>query len=339
MFIIVIGFLIAGIIVANKLGAHGANAILKTGENWSRKAGLAVGAGAGYVVGSSPIGIGGLSNYSARKVRERAAAVHEKDADGNYIYDSPIARMQRSKFAAKMQRGAQSVIAAPSKMKFGSAKSRAERLDATEKAAKEQKAAYSKINREHSLKEAIEDDSAGLFTTSVVRQAVAKSNAKVVSNASVADLTANAELLKKNPQSLAYVSHANYKKLRENKEGTFTEDELRKFDDASKDHFMELTGTDLQNTIQKASPAELAEHDVAFLSRRDVARQIDPQTLTGMVRNGLSQEKRDAIRKSIESQYNEIKDPNLPQTARTPEEQKNIEKLYNWFNNDNKMSV
>lgn len=357
MFIIVIGFLIMGLVIAKQLGAHGANAVLKTGENWSKKS-------AGFMAAST---VGWGSYHAARKYREKAAEAHAKGADGEYVNNTASARLFRTGLGKKMDRGAEGLIAAPSKMSFAKgAKSYTDRRDSVEKAEKEQKTTYTKINRKQSLTNAIKgrtvaDDVsnsvAGSFSSA--RNVVPQDTATVLKSATVEDLKDNADLLRKNPDSLAHVSHANYKKLRENKEGTFTEDELKTFDKSREKHFMELKGEDLQNTVQKASPSELAELDKDFLGRAEVLHNLDTQTLTGMVRTGLSQEKREAMKAAVEAEYANIPksqeqdaEPSLildPKTGKpakkapsnvalTPKQQ-NIVKLHNWFNDSDKMKV
>lgn len=345
-FIIIIGFLIAGLILATKLGAYGAKTIMKTGENWSRKAAGAVGAvavGTGaYVAATGVRGVGGVSSFAARKQRESIARTQIKDENGEYVDKTLRGRFHQTAVGRKAARGINKVVAAPSNAKFGKAQSYNERKSAVDKAVKEQKTEHTKYNRASTI-------------TSAIKSSDPTTTAKVLRDASVSELNDNADTFKKNPNSIAHVSRSNYAKLRENKDGTFTEDELRTFDDARKSHYTNMDADAVKEVVKSSNPKDLAEHDIDFLKRPETVRQIDLQTLTSMQKSGLSQEKREAMRSVVEEQYSTINKgsqtsslvlgPN-GQPASTGQgnvtlttEEQNIVNLHKWFNDNNRMPV
>ena len=176
---------------------------------------------------------------------------------------------------------------------------------------------------------------------------------------SSSDIKENAAILAENPSAVAHVSHQTFKQIKENKDDVFDAATVGTFIDARKSHFASLTGDALKREIQITKPADLAEHDITFFKRAEVVQNLDPQTLTGMVRTGLSQEKREAMRVAVESEFAALPkateateasktldkqgNPITPaKPAVTPPytpEQQNIVKLHDWFNNNNRMNV
>lgn len=71
---VVIGFIIVSLVVARSMGAYGSQAIIKTGQNWSRRAGMAAGA----TVGAATFGAGARL---ARGTVGRSAYERTQDSD------------------------------------------------------------------------------------------------------------------------------------------------------------------------------------------------------------------------------------------------------------------
>ena len=430
MFIIVIGFLIAGLIVAKKLGAHGADAVLKTGEKWSR--GVAIGAGS--LAGAYTVGM--ASSYAQRKYAQDMAEANRME-NGQYVHKSPMAKLKRGLSGGRIDRGISTTVGAGAGMKFGGSSfaerrlankknsdARIKELNETGKDlelgeaagivnskyyAENQKTAhdiakrkiasasqaeierlransgkaadtpqminaYSKkqasalaaketatpMQKRQLTEAAFKNEREAIRTVNTTQDAeTKKAYIKRLRDMSSADIKENADDLAENTGAVAHVSHQTFKQIKENKEDIFDAPTIGKFIDARKEHFKALTGDALKNEIRMTKPADLAEHDVSFFKRAEVVRNLDPQTLTGMVRTGLSQEKREAMRVAVESEFvalpkateateasktldkqgNPITPAKPAVTPTYTPEQQNIVKLHDWFNDNNRMNV
>ncbi|HCC04780.1 TPA: hypothetical protein DEP58_00560 [Patescibacteria group bacterium] len=423
MFITVIGFLIAGLIVAKKLGAHGADAVLKTGEKWSRSVAI----GAGSLAGAYTVGW--ASSRAQRKYAEDMAEANRME-NGQYVHKSPMAKLKRGLSGGRIDRGLSTAVGAGAGMKFGGS-SFAERKLSNKKNSDARIKELNETGRDTELKEAtgivnskyyaenqktahdiakrkiasasqaeierLRENSGKAGDTPQMINAYSKKHAsalaakesatpmqrrqlteaafkkereairtvnttqdaetkkayiKTLRDMSSSDIKENAVALAENPGAVAHMSHQTFKQIKENKDDMFDAPTVGTFIGTRKAHFESLTGDALKDEIRMTKPADLAEHDVSFLQRGEVVQNIDPQTLTGMVKVGLSQEKREAMKVAVEKEYAKIKiptesskiiDPKTGQPVKTSEnltpEQQNIVKLHNWFNDTNKMSV
>lgn len=337
-FIIVMGFLIAGLVIAKSLGAHGANASINLGKRWA-KTGTAFLAG-----GAAAYPVGWASRSASNLYTRRMAEANEKDENGKYVRNSLLARGRRMASGTFVDRGMNKVLDAGANKKFFGTKSYSDRRTASEKAGKERKGVIEKEMRGQELKGAISSKDPSDITRT----------RKIMRDTSYDNLMEHRDLIAKNPGSIAHVNNATYKKILENKDKKFSDNEIAEFKKARINHFMGIKGEDLQKEISGASPKDLTEHDTQFLKRDDVVKQLDAHTLNGMVRNGLSREKRDAIRTTVEAQYQEIAKkqrgssgvilapdgtPASGDAPKLTDEEQNIVNLYKWFNDDNRLYV
>lgn len=98
MYVVVMGFLVAGLILASKMGAYGANAVIKTGKGWARTAvgTVAVGGvigGAGYL-GRQTVGRMAASRANNENLKDRAATgnwLQRKSAEAQIAASKRIA--------------------------------------------------------------------------------------------------------------------------------------------------------------------------------------------------------------------------------------------------------
>jgi hypothetical protein len=164
-----------------------------------------------------------------------------------------------------------------------------------------------------------------------------------------ADIKENASVLKENPSAVAHMSPAMFKQIMENKDDVFDSDALIDFANKRKEHFKTLTGDALKKAVQTSKPADLAEHDISFLSKPEFLQHTDTQILSEMQKHGLTKEKRDAMKVKVDELFRALPsggsstlvDQNgnpLPSQPLTPEQQ-NIVALHNWFNNGGRFTV
>ncbi len=129
MYIIVTGFLIAGLFLAKTLGAHGASTAMNIGSKLSRGT-------AGFVGAYT---LGGMSYAAGTGYRRTMAKAHEKDADGNLKYHNILASGMRNISGTKLDRGIQNLNSAGANKRFFGTKSLAERNAASSKLYKARK--------------------------------------------------------------------------------------------------------------------------------------------------------------------------------------------------------
>ncbi len=149
VFIIVMGFFVAGMIVAKNMGAHGANAIMKTGSKWAR------GAAIGLTGGAMAYGVGSVSSWSSGNYRRMMAKAQETDADGKYKRTGIHSRVMRKMAGGKIDRATNAALSAGANKRFMGTKSLSERNARSIKANLERKEELRKESKNVSVDEAI----------------------------------------------------------------------------------------------------------------------------------------------------------------------------------------
>ncbi len=121
VFIIIMGFFVAGLILAKNMGAYGANAIMKTGSKWARGAAIGVTGGAlAYSAGLASAG-------ATRAYRRRMAEAQETNPDGTYKRKSVYHRGMQKLAGTKVDRAMNAALSAGANKRFMGTKSLAER--------------------------------------------------------------------------------------------------------------------------------------------------------------------------------------------------------------------
>lgn len=330
-FVIAIGFLIAGLIIAQKLGAYGATASIRIGR------GLAVAAGTGLAGFGAAYTVGAASSAAQRRLTKLESKAHERNEDGTHKRTDVLSRFQRTKVGSKAARGVNTAVGAGANMKLAKTKSYNERKEASKKATESRQKEIDAEVTKRKFKDVIGDKNAD---PQKVRG--------VVEKATHAQLLENAEVLSKNPRVTGHLPQSTFNQLIENKDGKFTAEQLASFKKERKDFFKNLEPKEVSDFINKAKPKDLVEHDVSFLGRKEVVERLDTRTMNGLIANGLTQEKREAMRAQVERLYKDLPrggagvlgsdgQPIAPQNLTS--EQSNIVQLYEWFNNPNRPTV
>lgn len=162
--------------------------------------------------------------------------------------------------------------------------------------------------------------------------------APVIQKMSLQTLEDNAEILKGNPGVAAHISPQAFKQLEENKNGKFDEATIAVLRDERTKYFKGLNDpAAIKKMVETSKPGDLATHDVGFLEKEDFLKNADTQILNEMQKNGLTKEKREAMKTKIDKMYHEIGVPNT--TVLSDAEKKNVESLYDWFNNRGRFTV
>ena len=213
-FAIAAGFLILSLILAKHLGARGASAMMKTGSSWTKAA--AVGT-AGFTFAHTA---GWASEAAARRHRNSSARAQEVDPlTGNYVNNSLGARFQRTRFGAKVNRGVQNAVAAPSNVKAFKTKSRAERTTGARTAARAQNQGFYNRNRGQEFNQILAAGGAGSVA---VQQRIERMNMQ--------QLRDMADDLRRTPALVAHIRDGVYRSLKYNNDGTFTNHDIMQFD-------------------------------------------------------------------------------------------------------------
>ena len=294
-YVIAIGFLIFGLIVARKLGATGAAASIKMGRN------MAVAVGAGVAA----YGVGSLSARAQRLDTKRYAEAFEKNEDGTYKNNNILARSRRVIGTSVVGRSVNKALGAGAETKFGGKKSFNERRADTKKAKEQRQAEFDREAKNRQFAKTVGDPN----TTPQQMQAV-------VEKATHAQLLENASTLTKNPKATGYLSQSTFNQLVENKEGTFSEEQVASFKEARKNHFKNLPATDVPDVLRKTKAKDLVEQDVSFLGREDVAQHIDANMMNGLVANGITEQKREAIESARKNHFKNLPATDVPDVLR-----------------------
>jgi hypothetical protein len=175
----------------------------------------------------------------------------------------------------------------------------------------------------------------------------------VLQKLSVKSIEDNADLLKNNPGAVAYLAPRTFEQILENKNNKFDDKTLDAFRNARSNYYKNLNDpVAIKKMVETTKPGDLAGYDVDFLKKEDFLRNTDTQILLEMQKNGLTKEKREAMKTAVEKLYENVPKPkesasivdqfNRPippkEIVLTPEQQ-HITELYDWFNHKGKFVV
>ncbi len=264
MYIIVTGFLIAGLFLAKSLGAHGASTAMNIGEKLSRGT-------AGFVGAYT---LGGMSYAAGTGYIRSMAKAHEKDEEGNIKYHNVFARTARKVSGTKLDRGIQSINSAGANKRFFGTKSLSERNAESSRMYKARKMELDREGSDMSLRKArkiLNDPEERLARRHGMETEASKKARKIVARASEGSLE---RTMNKKSQTKAMMSAYTKKQLNAMAGKATTHEEKAKFKRAA--YSKERSAIDtIRSDSAKPEEIEEAKKTIGKMTHSDITENAD----------------------------------------------------------------